>query len=293
MNEENYLNEKKKVQMSFVDVFVFPVIFVLTTFLISAVLDLFWSVKSRGLSTAIIYLCFFTVATIYIVTKRKTFCKEAILPGALALFTAVSYIIHGDFYYFIFTFLMLIYLSGSYCVKMVGEAKDTYGSYFYLLEVWRSEVAIPTKNAFLPLRSLKTLAKAPDGERKKISSKTLGIIGGALLSIPVIAVVVPLLIDGDAAFGSLATTAVDKIGEFLCEYAKNDCRRCPVIWNNESYDYMCEIGYDDSCEDLYDDLYDVKHNSEWANFLMLMKQKDYDTAAKIAREIANLPESIE
>ena len=215
MNEENYLNEKKKVQMSFVDVLTFPVIFVLTTFLISAVLDLFWSVNSRGLSTAVIYFGFFTVATVYIVTKRKTFSKEAILPGVLALLTAVSYIIHGDEAHFIFTFLMLIYLSGSYCVKMVGEAKDTYGSYFYLLEVWRSEVAVPTKNAFLPLRSLKTLAKAPDGERKKISSKTLGIIGGALLSIPVIAVVVPLLIDGDAAFGSLATTAVDKIGEFF------------------------------------------------------------------------------
>ena len=42
MNEENYLNEKKKVQMSFVDVLTFPVIFVLTTFLVSAVLDLFW-----------------------------------------------------------------------------------------------------------------------------------------------------------------------------------------------------------------------------------------------------------
>ncbi len=215
MNEENYLSEKKRVQMSFVDVLTFPVIFVLTTFLISAVLDLFWSVNSRGLSTAVIYFGFFTVATVYIVTKRKTFSKEAILPGALALLTAVSYIIHGDESHFILTFLMLIYLSGSYCVKMVGEAKDTYGSYFYLLEVWRSEVAVPTKNAFLPLRSLKTLAKAPDGERKKISSKTIGIIGGALLSIPVIAVVVPLLIDGDAAFGSLATTAVDKIGEFF------------------------------------------------------------------------------
>lgn len=215
MNEENYLSEKKRVQMSLADILTFPVIFVLTTFLISAVLDLFWSVNSRGLSTAVIYFGFFTVATVYIVTKRKTFSKEAILPGALALITAVSYIIHGDEAHFIFTFLMLIYLSGSYCVKMVGEAKDTYGSYFYLLEVWRSEVAVPTKNAFLPLRSLKTLAKAPDGERKKISSKTLGIIGGALLSIPVIAVVVPLLIDGDAAFGSLATTAVDKIGEFF------------------------------------------------------------------------------
>ena len=215
MNEENYLSKKKTVQMSLADVLTFPVIFVLTTFLISAVLDLFWSVNARGLSTAVIYFGFFAVATAYILAKRKTFCKEAILPGALALLIGASYIIHGDEDHFIFTFLMLIYLSGSYCVKMVGEVKDTYGSYFYLLEVWRSEVAIPTKNAFLPLRSMKTLAKPSEGERKKISSKTLGIIGGAVLSIPVIGVVVPLLVDGDAAFGSLATTTVDKIGELF------------------------------------------------------------------------------
>ncbi len=210
MNEENYLNEKKRVQMSFVDVLTFPVIFILTTYLISSVVDLFFSME-RGLNTAFAYFGFFTVATAYIITKRKTFSKEAILPGALALLTAISYIIHGDEAHFLFTFLMLIYLSGSYCVKMVSEAKDTYGSYFYLLEVWRSEVLIPVKNTFLPLRSLKTLAKKTEGEKKKLSGKALGIIGGAALSIPVIAIVVPLLIDGDAAFGSIAQTAMDKI----------------------------------------------------------------------------------
>lgn len=215
MNGENNLNEKKKVQMSFVDILTFPVIFLLTTFLISAVLDLFWSVNSRGLSTAVIYFGFFTVATVYILTKRKAFSKEAILPGALAILISVSYIIHGDESHFIFTFLLLIYLSGSYCVKMLGEAKDTYGSYFYLLEVWRSEVAIPIKNTFLPLRSLVSYIKERSAEKKKISGKTLGIIGGVVLSVPVICVVVPLLIDGDAAFGSLATSTVDKIGELF------------------------------------------------------------------------------
>ncbi len=210
MNEENYLSEKKRVQMSFVDVLTFPVIFILTTYLISSVVDLFFSME-RGLNTAFAYFGFFIVATAYIITKRKTFNKEAILPGAFALLTAISYIIHGDEAHFLFTFLMLIYLSGSYCVKMTGEAKDTYGSYFYLLEVWRSEVLIPVKNTFLPLRSLKTLKKTSDGEKKKLSGKALGIIGGAVLSIPVIAIVVPLLIDGDAAFGSVAQTATDKI----------------------------------------------------------------------------------
>ena len=48
---------------------------------------------------------------------------------------------------------------------------------------------------------------------KRVLALFLGvlIIGGAVLSIPVIAVVVPLLIDGDAAFGSVAQTAMDKI----------------------------------------------------------------------------------
>lgn len=91
----------------------------------------------------------------------------------------------------------------------------------------------------------------------------------------------------------LKRQALNNIGEendihnncYCCEYAKNDCSRCPVIWNNESYDdYMCEIGYEDDFS-IY-----VEHNSEWANFLILIGEKDYDTAAKIAREIANLPE---
>lgn len=212
MYEENYLNEKKRVQMSFVDVLTFPVVFALTTYLISAVLDLFWSYTSRGLHTALAYFGFFAVATVYIITKRKRFGKDAILPGAFAILIAVSFILHGDENHFIFNFLMLIYLSGAYCVKMAGEVKNTYGSYFYLFEVWRSEVAVPFKNLFLPLRSLKTLRK--DGGRK-LSSKTLGIVGGILLAIPVIIIVVPLLIDGDAAFGSIAQALTDKIGKLF------------------------------------------------------------------------------
>lgn len=209
--ENSTLNEKRKVQMSFFDVIVFPIVFVLTTFLINNVVTLFNYSDRRGFNVALAYFGFFFVATVYIAVKRKRFHKEAILPGALALLTAVSYIIHGDEAHFIFTFLMLIYLSGSYCVKMVGDAKDNYGSYFYLLEVWRSEVLLPIKNTFLPMRSMKTLVRTHEGEKKKLSGKALGIIGGAVLAIPVIVVVIPLLLEGDAAFGSIAQTAMDKI----------------------------------------------------------------------------------
>ena len=215
MNEENYLNEKKRVQMSLTDLLTFFLVFGLTTSLIFFMLTVFNYSNRRGLNVALTYFGFFGVATAYITSKRKVFHKEAILPGVLSILTAVSYILHGDETHFIFTFLMLIYLSGAYCVKMVGEAKNTYGSYFYLLEVWRSEVAVPFKNLFLPLRSLKTIRKTVDGEKKKISSKTLGIIGGALLSIPVICIVLPLLLESDIAFNNLAEGIVEKIGKLF------------------------------------------------------------------------------
>ena len=43
---------------------------------------------------------------------------------------------------------------------------------------------------------------------------------------------------------------------------------------------MCETG-----EDYYD-----TSNSEWLNFWILIKERDYDLAAEVARDIANLPE---
>ena len=215
MYEESYLNEKKRVQMSLTDLLTFFIVFGLTTCLIFFMLTVFNYSNRRGINVALTYFGFFGVATAYIASKRKVFHKEAILPGALAILTAVSYILHGDEAHFIFTFLMLIYLSGAYCVKMVGEAKSTYGSYFYLLEVWRSEVSVPFKNLFLPLRSLKTLRKIGEGEKKKLSSKTLGIIGGALLSIPVICIVLPLLLESDIAFNNLAEGIVEKLGKLF------------------------------------------------------------------------------
>lgn len=89
---------------------------------------------------------------------------------------------------------------------------------------------------------------------------------------------------------SLKQIALRNIGEkndiynecYCCEYTKGDCSKCPIVWNNNDRNrYMCENG-----EDSYYD----ENNSEWLNFLTVMNLKDYDLAAKIARDIANLPE---
>ena len=88
---------------------------------------------------------------------------------------------------------------------------------------------------------------------------------------------------------TLKEKALHNIGEnndiynkcYCCEYTRKNCLKCPIIWNNNSRNnFMCETG-----EDYYD-----TSNSEWLNFWILIKERDYDLAAEVARDIANLPE---
>lgn len=71
---------------------------------------------------------------------------------------------------------------------------------------------------------------------------------------------------------------------FCCEYSFQkpgceSCRLCPLDWGSNQKSIMCENirSYSDQ-EGLYADWCDFKRKNDWRN------------AAKIAREIANLPE---
>lgn len=208
------LNEKKTVQLSWLDIVAFFVVLVLTAVLIkSFTLDFL----EKPLHITLSYLGFFIVATTYIVTKRKHFNSQAIFPALLALLTAASFIIHGAEQHFLVSFLMLIYLSGSYCVKLTNTATASWGSYFYLLDVFKSEFALPLKNLFLPFCSLKTLKKETENKDKKFSGKCSGVFIGILFAIPALAVILPILLRSDAAFESLTSGILHKLSEFFSD----------------------------------------------------------------------------
>ena len=63
---------------------------------------------------------------------------------------------------------------------------------------------------------------------------------------------------------------------YLCEYTNVNCRRCPLSWPSDVYDYMCEYGY--FGEGLYLRCLDLSGSDEWK------------LQAELAYEIANLPE---
>lgn len=66
---------------------------------------------------------------------------------------------------------------------------------------------------------------------------------------------------------------------FLCEYACNDCNKCPLAWPSKAKKYMCEDN-GEGRPGLWLECYEMleSENSDWR------KQ------AALARQIANLPE---
>ncbi len=203
------MKEKKMPQMTLTDVLVFPLIFALTYELIFKFFNAFY----YEIGFIYVYLGFFVTATAYIASKRKVNFKAALPPVIAILFLLVSVALHGQDDFFIYSFLMIIYLSGAYCVRLTGQHKNIDGGYFYLLEVMRSEFMTPISNLFLPLRSLRTIKPKKRGLNKKAVGTVLSVLFGVLLAVPVILVVLPLLSEGDLAFQSVTSSFTEMINE--------------------------------------------------------------------------------
>ena len=207
-NNEKTL-QKNSVNFTWKDIITFPVIFVLTYILISAFTFDFLEGASSAYKITGAYLGIFSVATAYIVSKRKAFNAGAILPGIVAVVVAVSFILNGIQMHFIVSFLMLIYLSGAYCLNLTSDTKESKKSYHYLFDVFVSEVFIPLKNTFIPAKSLFAFAKRTSKGNRKTLAGIGGVLGGVAFAVPVIAVVLPLLIESDAAFDSVVAKTIN------------------------------------------------------------------------------------
>ncbi len=221
----------KKANMSVFDLVAWCINFVLTYFLIDAVIN-----EGMAYGVTLVYFSFFAFATFYIVSKTKTFSKKAVLPGASALLCALSFSLHGESTLSSVAFFALIYLSGSYCVKLTGSNRHGDRSYFYLLDVLKCEVLLPLGNLFTPLLCLGTIKK---GERKKTNRKTvLGVIIGILLAVPVLLVVIPLLQEGDAAFDNLIGGTVSAISNWFNKLG---------LFDNLDLDYFNPLAFVGAC----------------------------------------------
>lgn len=168
--------------------------------------------------TTVVYFLFFITATAYIVTKKKEISLKAVFPGAAALLLSLSFALHDDGWLSVIIFLAIILLSGIYCTVLTKSPIHSFGSYFSFLDILHCQVTIPLRRIFTPyaamIRGVKIEGKVKQSDKKKI----LFIVLGVLISIPVLLVIIPLLIDSDAAFSSLISSLYSPFSKGIAEF---------------------------------------------------------------------------
>lgn len=155
--------------------------------------------------TALAYLGLFALATGLICVRQKRFPPRAIPCGLACLALCLSFVLHDDGELHLMLFLLLIPLSGIYCLTLTGANLHPFGSFYVLLDLLRCEFLLPLRNLFAPLSDAIDHARQRRVARQKTKKhrKWVPVVVGLLAAIPVLLVVIPLLIDADAAFESV------------------------------------------------------------------------------------------
>lgn len=197
MNENNLsLLNKKELKGDIFDFLIIPISFVSVFLLTLYIFD------EHFITTALIYLVFFALATAYIVVKRRRFNLSALLPGAACLCVDAALALHANG--FLIPVLMLF--SALYCLSLTKSNLHSSGTYLYAFDLIQRSFLTPMANYFLPLRALFRALKTKSKNRHR-----LGAVLGLLLAVPIIIVLIFLLIESDAAFESLTSNFMDEL----------------------------------------------------------------------------------
>ncbi|MBQ7295487.1 MAG: DUF4173 domain-containing protein [Clostridia bacterium] len=203
MNDNNIKTDSLKSTLK-ADIFDFIIPFVsffTVYFLTKEIID-----EENYIKTSLIYLSFFIIATVYIIIKRKAFHSEAFLTGGCCLTLTAALAIHGSFY----IIPLLMAFSALYCLTLAKSNLHTSGSYLYAFDLLQKAFLTPVANLFLPLtailRSVKSLKK---------SKRNFGLLAGLLLAVPLLALLIFLLINSDAAFESVADSIMSKLEDIF------------------------------------------------------------------------------
>ncbi len=156
--------------------------------------------------TALAYLGLFLLATVLISVRQKRFPLRALPVGILCLASALGFVLHDDPDLHVVQFLLLIPLSGFYCIALTGANRYPFGSFYVLLDLLHCELLTPLRHLFAPFTDAFEALQRRHAERNPQKKRRvwLPVAIGLLAAIPVILIVVPLLIDADAAFESVA-----------------------------------------------------------------------------------------
>ena len=171
------------------------------------------------------YSGIFALATAYIAAKQKRFNLQAALSGVLCIALSFSFALRDNRSEINFwAILILMYLSGSYCLALTGANRHGRGSYFFLLDFIKTEFLLPLRYFFLPYMCMHNtrLDKRNAAEKKRLDKKYIAAIIGIVCAVPVLLIVIPLLVKSDAAFESIAGAFSASIEKILARIQNNN-----------------------------------------------------------------------
>lgn len=198
----NELNKRSAGRFSTADWIVAPIITALVYVIVRTFFDFFddGSVGSFVFTFSAGYLLILVTAFVY-AKKDRRLNAESVLTAVFCAVLGLSVSLYGDIIYSFFTVLLLFALTASLCLSLSGSRAFSASSAYYLFDVLYSMLVSPLVN-FVPM------TKSAFAGRKK-GKGISGAVLGAVFAVPVLAVVILLLTNGDAAFESLTSKFFD------------------------------------------------------------------------------------
>lgn len=162
-----------------------------------------------SLGFTISYAIIFAISTAFIYRKDAQNKIFAIACGVLSLILSIANSLFNNEFLKPISILVILFLYAVYCLGISGGLSKITGNYKMLLDLFMKTIAAPFENLENVFGSIKAGAKS--------NIKGLSILLGVLISIPVLAVVIPLLVSSDAAFEGLISSIFENIGIYLIE----------------------------------------------------------------------------
>ena len=164
-----------------------------------------------SLGFTISFALVFAITSAFIYKKDAKHKAFSFICGAFSLVLSIGNTLYNNPFLKFASVLVVGFLFAIYCLGISGGIDRLSGSYKMLIELFLKTAITPLDKLGEVFGSIKAGAKA--------NKKGLGVLLGIGLSLPVLAVVIPLLVSGDAAFEGLVFKVLENIGIYLVEIA--------------------------------------------------------------------------
>ena len=165
---------------------------------------------SMALGFTISYFVLSIVSTFYLYKKGNKVDLFSVICGIISLAGAVTFTLFANYFMNAIMFVLIGGLFTLYCLGISASYSRSRGNFKLLFDLFLGAFIHPFENFATVFGGIRASAK----KGKKGYSAALG----ALLAVPVLAVIIPLLVKSDAAFESLIKAVAKNIGQYLLEF---------------------------------------------------------------------------